>query len=307
MSIAQMDLKKLIKQRQASQNYESTSVGELNDINDNTAKSAEVGEKTAENTQKTAENTAILTEKMDLLKQAMEKRQDEAYLEDGLRFLSAFANFFKGDKGDKGIDGTNGKDAITPIKGKDYFTEQEVNEIVKKCTELAKPIKNVDYFDGKDGKDGEVPEEQVRIIFRKLETISKKIKDPETLDSIIQRIKTEKLLSASDLKDYNTLIYANKKKIDTSDQRWHGAGAQAKGTTAKWAFEDLTGLIDGANTHYTFTGNGVASSEMVSVNGQLKYETIDYTIDIVAGTLDYVTPLDQYLSGTPHKIKYQQL
>jgi hypothetical protein len=41
----------------------------------------------------------------------------------------------KGDKGDKGDTGLSGKDGYTPIKSKDYFTEEDVQEIVDKVAE----------------------------------------------------------------------------------------------------------------------------------------------------------------------------
>ena len=44
--------------------------------------------------------------------------------------------------------GDNGGDGYTPIKGKDYYTPEEIKEIKKEVT----PIKGKDYFDGKDGK-----------------------------------------------------------------------------------------------------------------------------------------------------------
>jgi hypothetical protein len=46
--------------------------------------------------------------------------------------------------------GEKGDDGYTPIKGKDYYTPEEIKEIKKEVT----PIKGKDYFDGKDGKDG---------------------------------------------------------------------------------------------------------------------------------------------------------
>ena len=48
------------------------------------------------------------------------------------------------------IKGDRGEDGYTPIKGKDYYTPEEVKEIKKEVT----PVKGKDYFDGKDGKNG---------------------------------------------------------------------------------------------------------------------------------------------------------
>ena len=46
------------------------------------------------------------------------------------------------------IQGKDGEDGYTPVKGKDYYTPEEIKEIKKEVT----PIKGKDYFDGKDGK-----------------------------------------------------------------------------------------------------------------------------------------------------------
>ena len=46
-----------------------------------------------------------------------------------------------------------GKDGKTPIKGEDYFTEEEKEEFKKEVS----PKKGEDYFDGKDGEDGKTP------------------------------------------------------------------------------------------------------------------------------------------------------
>ena len=63
-------------------------------------------------------------------------------------------------KGDDGYSPIKGQDYFTqedisefiekstPVKGEDYFTEKEINDFFEKV----KPIKGKDYFDGKDGK-----------------------------------------------------------------------------------------------------------------------------------------------------------
>lgn len=51
----------------------------------------------------------------------------------------------KGDIGATGPQGERGKDGVTPKKGEDYFTKEEIKQFVLQAT----PIKGVDYFDGK--------------------------------------------------------------------------------------------------------------------------------------------------------------
>jgi hypothetical protein len=43
------------------------------------------------------------------------------------------------------------KELLAPVLGVDYFTDADIEHIVKLCT----PLKGVHYFDGKPGKDGE--------------------------------------------------------------------------------------------------------------------------------------------------------
>ena len=57
----------------------------------------------------------------------------------------------KGKDGKRGPKGLKGDKGDTPKKGKDYFTEKEIQEFKKEVT----PQKGVDYFDGEDGEDGE--------------------------------------------------------------------------------------------------------------------------------------------------------
>lgn len=52
----------------------------------------------------------------------------------------------------------DGKDAITPVKGQDYFTSQEIQELsdsFKSYIDANTPKKGVHYFDGSSGRDGQ--------------------------------------------------------------------------------------------------------------------------------------------------------
>jgi len=57
----------------------------------------------------------------------------------------------KGEKGERGEQGARGELGITPVKGKDYFTDVEVDDFLKAVV----PVRGIHYTDGKDGKDGE--------------------------------------------------------------------------------------------------------------------------------------------------------
>ncbi len=61
------------------------------------------------------------------------------------------------------LKGDPGENAVTPVKGKDYFTKDEQEDFLKKATPVKgkhyrdgidgnTPVKGIDYFDGEDGK-----------------------------------------------------------------------------------------------------------------------------------------------------------
>ena len=59
-------------------------------------------------------------------------------------FLNLLVEKIKQLKGDKGD---------TPIKGKDYFTDDEINKLVAYILKESTPVKGKHYKDGEDGKD----------------------------------------------------------------------------------------------------------------------------------------------------------
>ena len=57
--------------------------------------------------------------------------------------------------------GTKGDKGDTPVKGKDYFTDEEIDSIIdflrSKVKDGYTPVKGIDYFDGTPGRDGYTP------------------------------------------------------------------------------------------------------------------------------------------------------
>jgi len=135
---------------------------------------------------------------------------------------------YKGEVGEQGPEGERGPKGYAPIKGKDYFTANEIAEIIDICSENSKPTKGIDYKDGKDGVDGrdgkdgkngspDSPEE----IAEKLNTLKEVlnadlIKGLFTKEDIIKEIKEKKLLSVEHI--------SNMPSAGQLDQRWHGGG-----------------------------------------------------------------------------------
>jgi len=129
----------------------------------------------------------------------------------GTEVINSLIKLFKGDKGD---------DGKTPQKGVDYFTDEEVENIIKSVLKQIPtpkdgkdgytPIKGKDYFDGKDGidgingKDGLDGEDAVvdydfviKEVVKKLPKIEKK-KD-KTIKDLVEELKGK--ISFNDLKD----------------------------------------------------------------------------------------------------------
>lgn len=48
--------------------------------------------------------------------------------------------------------GNPGEPGVTPVKGKDYFTEEEIAKIAQDILKKAVPVKGKHYFDGKDAR-----------------------------------------------------------------------------------------------------------------------------------------------------------
>ena len=135
----------------------------------------------------------------------------------GTEVINSLIKLFKGDKGD---------DGKTPQKGVDYFTDEEVENIIKSVLKQIPtpkdgkdgytpikgkdyfdgkdgytPVKGKDYFDGKDGLDGEDAvvdyDFVIKEVVKKLPKIEKK-KD-KTIKDLVEELKGK--ISFNDLKD----------------------------------------------------------------------------------------------------------
>lgn len=207
-------------------------------------------------------------------------------------FIESMRKVFKGEDGYSPVKGTDyfTDDEInsfkadilkgaTPQKFKDYFTPQELdliaNEIRKELKTEVTPIKGQDYFDGKDGIDGEDgkdADEQLIVekVLKKIPSIPefdpKSILDKvPTLESLVNEIKKKKLLELRDIKGA---------RLDMNDQRWHGGG-----------ISNINGLII-AGTNITITGSGIQSDPYVinSTGGGSAPGGVQYDIQLNDGS-----------------------
>jgi hypothetical protein len=205
-----------------------------------------------------------LREQTDLLKEIASKNE----------VTMKGAEMIKGDKGDtpvKGVDYWTDeelsqiKDEITPVKGVHYFTPDDVEEVTNIAADKARPVKGVDYRDGIDADESKIASRLARLIPSK-EDLLASIPKPEKLDreeltrAILAKVPKITQVTVEDvikeLKKSKVLETQDIKGLpNMNDQRWHGGG--------------LTTVSHDA----TLTGTGTSSSPLSVVGGGVTVET----------------------------------
>lgn len=187
--------------------------------------------------------------------------------------------FAKGDKGDKG---DRGDDGYTPIKGKDYFTDDEVIAIINYVQSNVKPGEKGDK--GDRGLSGYTPvkgtdyftkAERQALISDVLSKVPKheEVKPEDVVDLVLKELKlpdTKELISKSELAEFlrrggfrgggDTVIAGSGISITIND-----VGQKVVAATGSGAFTILTatGSVNDTNTTFTF----VSVPSMVNING----------------------------------------
>ena len=128
----------------------------------------------------------------------------------------------KGEKGDKGD---------MPVKGKDYWTDAEINEVIKYVLKYATPVKGKDYVDGIDGKPGR---DGKSIVGEKGDKGEKGDIGPAGKDA--ENIDLDEVITPLNKKIDNGMARIDG-RIKLIDQRWHGGGITKVSTDTT-----LTGL-----------------------------------------------------------------
>lgn len=151
--------------------------------------------------------------------------------------------FLKGDKGDSPTNEellqlitplipapVNGNDGYTPIKGKDYFDGEDGSAPSKKeLLALIKPLIPV-AIEGTAGKDAVIDQDSL-------------------VDTIIEKIRKDKALDVSDIRNFQSFVYGGTKyKVS---ELMHG-GSSSSGATTLVA-ETPTGTVDDSNVTFTVT------------------------------------------------------
>ncbi len=205
----------------------------------------------------------------------------------------------KGDKGD------------SPVKGKDYWTEDEINKVIKYILKNATPIKGRDYVDGEKGdsyiltyNDKKEIAESINVpvvekIIEKTEIIKEVL--PKEID--VSRIKDA--VSKNDLEINDRRVLDGMARIDGRikliDQRWgaHGGGLKfvshddtlsGEGTLSSplsvigggsGGFSVLTAAetVDGSITVFTFLSATSQPTFIVSDGASMRATASDGTVN----------------------------
>lgn len=216
-------------------------------------------------------------------------------------FIQSFMEAIRGDKGEKGDNG------ITPQKGKDYFTPNEIKEIVQEIqTRIKVPQKGKDYFtdaeiksmieiiisripkpkngkDGKDGKDGRDGEDGVDgldavVDYPKIiKEVSKKIpKNKEkslTAETVLKLIKGKLLYS--DLKNAPQYLGGAGYLKDVSDVNIQNpeVGESLVWDGQAWKNDTVGGGSSSVSSVNTKTGNVILTTDDIDDSSGRRYVT----------------------------------
>ncbi len=206
----------------------------------------------------------------------------------------------------------NGRDGYTPVKGKDYFTSEEIKTIINYVLDKATPVKGIDFHDGEDGEDGKDAEvDYEAIIEYVLSALPKQKKEEtitETAKSIVEKINSVKgainadsikgMLTVDDvireLKDPKSKNRLDKKDItgiNMNDQRWHGGGSgSALAVTDGITTVTPTKKITFTGATVSDLGSGNAGVDITGgTGGSMEVQAVSGTIDGVNVTFTFPT------------------
>ena len=219
------------------------------------------------------------------------------------------------------VEMAKGDPGYTPIKGKDYWTDAEINQVIeyirkmvvtKDILEAATPIKGVHYKDGEDGSDYILTSKDKKEIASQIDVpiVDKVIERTEIIKEISKTLEVGDIKDAVSKKDLdinNRNLLSGMARIDGRikliDQRWHGGGLSRVYTDATLsgsgtASSPLTVIGGGVGAWSTppespdgtitvFTVGASAPTDVVS-DGALMFAPTDYSFDINTGTITFI-------------------
>ena len=160
-----------------------------------------------------------------------------------------------------------GDDGKTPVKGEDYFTEEEISEFLKFVT----PKKGKDYFDGKTPTDEEIIALIKPFVPEPIPGKDGSIITPEEVRDKLKELKGKERLSVFDLKDIEWVKGKNGEHI-----QWSSAGFKI--------FTDTTLTGDGSqnNPLHAIVPTPDLSAYSTKAVADTLYKPIGYAPDLSA-------------------------
>jgi hypothetical protein len=178
------------------------------------------------------------------------------------------------------------KDGMTPVKGKHYFTDDEIKYWLERIT----PIKGKHYFDGKDGRPGRPGKDAIMPDLRALAT---------TAINLLETFEGDDRLDVKAIKNIEKLI----RKIVSQEWNYGGPGvifhdtslvgdgspgAPLKVVGGGVHFETPVGVLDGVNVNFVVANTPKA----VILNQQTYFQDDGYTFNSITMTITMlVTPV----------------
>ena len=147
----------------------------------------------------------------------------------------------KGEKGDTGATGSKGADGYTPIKGTDYFTESDINEIATKSAELVKTPTKTSELENDSGflTEVELTQEQLNEIADKVAE-AQKIEVVDSVEEMIDENKSYVLSSTGTI-----WVYKESTRIEEVTKR-----------------DDIVGTADNPYTVGRFSSDGTVNPDV---------------------------------------------
>ncbi len=194
----------------------------------------------------------------------------------------------KGEKGDPGY---------TPLKGIDYMTEEEINQMIDGLKEEVTPVKGVDYFDGEDGESIVGPQGPEGKPGKTITGPPGTNGSPDSPEDIAYKLNMlEDALDYKVLKnvpDFSKDFKAINEKIDNQpakgklDQRWHGGGLNK-------VYHDTTLTGDGTVTNPLSVVSATSGIDILSITTGINAKTVGttnlYTVPV--GKTAIITGID---------------
>lgn len=198
-------------------------------------------------------------------------------------------DMMKGDKGETGDDG------YTPVKGKDYFTNEEIQSIINYIQSNVQPgeqgIPGTNGKDGRNGINGTSPD-----VDKLVKTILAKI--PKAKDGVSPKIEDVVKQTITAINNNPDQEFVTVKQLTEFLRRggFRGGAGSGSSTTQAVYSDTVAGTIDGVNQTFTVSTNINTAFSLYLANSVYQ-PVVDFTTS--GTTITMVVAPDSSLSGQP--------